>query len=67
MSRLLGSFAEGGEEYERLRFIPLAVPRVQRTLGVLKLAERSLSPAAQAMEAFILATLGETDKRKQAR
>ncbi|QEA40678.1 LysR family transcriptional regulator [Pistricoccus aurantiacus] len=46
------------EEYERLRFIPLAVPRVQRTLGVLKLAERSLSPAAQAMEGFILKSLG---------
>lgn len=49
------------EEYHRLRFIPLVEPRVTRELGVLRLAGRSLSPAAQAMEAFILASLGNAN------
>ncbi|ATJ84351.1 LysR family transcriptional regulator [Halomonas beimenensis] len=42
------------EEYARLRFIPLATPYVERELGLLRLRQRSLSPAAQAMEAFII-------------
>ncbi|MBB3141647.1 LysR substrate-binding domain-containing protein [Halomonas organivorans] len=49
------------EEYERLRFIPLVDPRVERELGLLRPGRRSLSPAAQAMEAFIIEALGETD------
>ncbi|GEN24057.1 LysR family transcriptional regulator [Halomonas cupida] len=47
------------EEYERLRFVPLATPHVERELGLLKPRRRSLSPAAQAMEAFIILELGE--------
>ncbi|WP_275287981.1 LysR family transcriptional regulator [Halomonas elongata] len=47
------------EEYERLRFIPLKDPWVERELGLLRLGNRSLSPAAQAMEAFVIETLGE--------
>jgi DNA-binding transcriptional LysR family regulator len=49
------------EEYERLRFIPLVDPRVERELGLLRPGRRSLSPAAQAMEAFIIEAFGETD------
>ncbi|MDI4638096.1 MULTISPECIES: LysR family transcriptional regulator [Halomonadaceae] len=45
------------EEYERLRFIPLTRPHVEREIGLLKPSRRSLSPAAQAMEAFITAQL----------
>lgn len=45
------------EEYRRLRFIPLLVPHVEREIGILKTASRSLSPAALAMERFILDSL----------
>lgn len=45
------------EEYQRLRFIPLSAPHVEREIGVLKSARHSLSPAAQAMERFILDSL----------
>ncbi|GED23249.1 LysR family transcriptional regulator [Halomonas halmophila] len=47
------------EEYERLRFIPLASPCVEREIGLLRMSRRSLSPAAKAMEAFVIETLGE--------
>lgn len=47
------------EEYERLRFISLVDPRVEREMGLLRPRHRSLSPAAQAMDAFIIETLGE--------
>ncbi|MDR5867861.1 LysR substrate-binding domain-containing protein [Halomonas koreensis] len=47
------------EEYERLRFIPLEDPWVERELGLLRAGNRSLSPAAQAMEAFVIEALGE--------
>lgn len=46
------------EEYERLRFIPLVDPMVERELGLLRPAKRSLSPAAQAMAAFVVEALG---------
>lgn len=41
------------EEHQRLRFIPLADPHVERQIGLLRRAGQSLSPAAQAMESFI--------------
>ncbi|MBK6614444.1 LysR family transcriptional regulator [Ottowia sp.] len=40
---------------ERLAFVPLAGPRRQRRLGIVRLAGRSLSPAAQAMRERLLA------------
>ena len=45
------------EEYERLRFIPLASPCVEREIGLLRMSRRSLSPAAKAMESFIIEEL----------
>lgn len=45
------------QEYERLRFIPLVDPLVERELGLLRPGKRSLSPAAQAMEAFVIESL----------
>ncbi|WP_108446978.1 LysR family transcriptional regulator [Halomonas denitrificans] len=45
------------QEYERLRFIPLVDPMVERELGLLRPGKRSLSPAAQAMEAFVIESL----------
>ncbi|MCW4149788.1 LysR family transcriptional regulator [Halomonas sp. 18H] len=48
------------EEYERLRFIPLANPRVEREIGLLRMSQRSLSPAAKAMESFIIEELAST-------
>lgn len=47
------------EEYERLRFIPLSEPRVEREIGLLQLAGRSLSPGARAMAEFVGGALGE--------
>jgi len=41
------------QEHQRLRFIPLADPHVERQIGLLRRAGQSLSPAAQAMESFI--------------
>lgn len=40
-----------------LRFIPLSEPRLVRQIGIIKPAHRSLSPAAQALEQFILKRL----------
>ncbi|MEQ6889725.1 LysR family transcriptional regulator [Halomonas sp. CS7] len=45
------------QEYARLRFIPLVDPLVERELGLLRPGQRSLSPAAQAMEAFVIESL----------
>jgi DNA-binding transcriptional LysR family regulator len=45
------------EEYERLRFIPLSEPRVEREIGLLQLAGRSLSPGARAMAEFVTQAL----------
>lgn len=47
------------EEYERLRFIPLSEPRVEREIGLLQLAGRSLSPGARAMAEFVTQALEE--------
>ncbi|MGO2132569.1 MAG: LysR substrate-binding domain-containing protein [Halomonas sp.] len=47
------------EEYERLRFIPLSEPRVEREIGLLQLAGRSLSPGARAMAEFVRQALEE--------
>ncbi|MDL2192735.1 LysR family transcriptional regulator [Cobetia sp. LC6] len=46
------------QEYERLRFIELAEPRVSREVGLIRRKGASLSPAAQAMESFIIESLG---------
>ncbi|MBB3231900.1 hypothetical protein [Halomonas stenophila] len=40
-------------KYERLRFVPL----VECELGLLRPGRRSLSPAVQAMEAFVVESL----------
>ncbi|WP_227369407.1 LysR family transcriptional regulator [Halomonas sp. M20] len=45
------------KEHPRLRFIPFADPKVEREIGLLRPRKRSLSPAAQAMEAFIVTKL----------
>ncbi|SHE79347.1 transcriptional regulator, LysR family [Modicisalibacter ilicicola DSM 19980] len=45
------------EEHPRLRFIPFADPNVEREIGLLKSARRSLSPAAQAIGAFIVESI----------
>ncbi|SDL53421.1 transcriptional regulator, LysR family [Franzmannia pantelleriensis] len=45
------------EEHERLRFVPLAEPRLERRIGLLRRARQSLSPAAEAMERHLLNTL----------
>ncbi|HSH49986.1 MAG TPA: LysR substrate-binding domain-containing protein [Halomonas sp.] len=45
------------EEYERLRFIPLSEPKVEREIGLLQLAGRSLSPGARAMAEFVTRAL----------
>lgn len=45
------------EEYERLRFIPLSEPKVEREIGLLQLAGRSLSPVARAMAEFVAQAL----------
>ncbi|ARS52506.1 MULTISPECIES: LysR family transcriptional regulator [Kushneria] len=42
------------ESHSALRFIPLHYPVVERVIGLLKPANRTMSPAAEAMEAFIL-------------
>ena len=47
------------EEYERLRFVPLECPVVERQVGLVRLAGRSLSPAAAAMATFIVERLEE--------
>ncbi|MBR9800124.1 MAG: LysR family transcriptional regulator, partial [Gammaproteobacteria bacterium] len=45
------------QEYERLRFIELSEPRVSREVGLIRRKGASLSPAAQAMESFIIERL----------
>ncbi|MGS0467649.1 LysR substrate-binding domain-containing protein [Cobetia marina] len=45
------------QEDERLRFIELAEPRVSREVGLIRRKGASLSPAAQAMESFIIESL----------
>lgn len=45
------------EHSVNLRFIPLSDPVVVRRIGLVKAANRTLSPAAQAMQAFILEKL----------
>lgn len=46
------------EDHPVLRFIPLSDPRLVRQLGIVKRADRSLSPQAQALEQAILEQLG---------
>jgi DNA-binding transcriptional LysR family regulator len=41
----------------KLRFVPLSEPRLVRQIGIIKLANRSLSPSAQALEQMILGRL----------
>ncbi|MBF8222477.1 LysR family transcriptional regulator [Halomonas sp. 328] len=45
------------EEHERLRFVPLAEPRLERRIGLLRRSRQSLSPAAEAMQAHLMAQL----------
>ncbi|WP_100638127.1 LysR family transcriptional regulator [Marinobacter salexigens] len=45
------------EHSANLRFIPLSDPIVVRKIGLVKAANRTLSPAAQAMQAFVLEKL----------
>jgi DNA-binding transcriptional LysR family regulator len=47
------------EEYERLKFIPLSEPKVEREIGLLQLSGRSLSPGARAMAEFVTQALEE--------
>ena len=51
------------EEYERLKFIPLSEPKVEREIGLLQLSGRSLSPGARAMAEFVTQALGEIKVR----
>lgn len=46
------------EDTQVLRFIPLSEPKLVRQLGIVKRADRSLSPQAQALEHAILEQLG---------
>jgi DNA-binding transcriptional LysR family regulator len=51
------------EEHDRLRFIPLEEPRLERRIGLVYPARLSLSPAAQAMRTHLLAQLGSRAPR----
>ena len=51
------------EEHERLRFIPLATPSLERRIGLLQRSRQSLSPAAYAMYSYLLKQLGEHAQR----
>ncbi|MGM0615651.1 MAG: LysR family transcriptional regulator [Pseudomonadota bacterium] len=51
------------EEHERLRFIPLATPHLERQIGLLRRSGLSLSPAADAMYQYLMAQLGTPAKR----
>jgi DNA-binding transcriptional LysR family regulator len=42
---------------QKLCFVPLSEPKLVRRIGIIKLANRSLSPSAQALEAVILRRL----------
>jgi DNA-binding transcriptional LysR family regulator len=42
---------------QKLRFVPLSEPKLVRQIGIIKLANRSLSPSAQALESVILKRL----------
>ena len=41
----------------KLRFVPMSEPKLIRQIGIIKLANRSLSPSAQALESVILKRL----------
>ncbi|APE30792.1 LysR family transcriptional regulator [Halomonas aestuarii] len=45
------------EEHARLRFVPLAAPRLERRIGLIQRAGVSLSPAAAAMQRHVMAYL----------
>ncbi len=47
------------EEHARLRFVPLAEPRLERRIGLLCRAGVSLSPAAAAMQRHVMAYLAD--------
>lgn len=47
------------EEHARLRFVPLAEPRLERRIGLICRAGVSLSPAAAAMQRHVMAYLAE--------
>jgi len=42
---------------QKLRFVPLSEPRLVRQIGIIKLANRLLSPSAQALEQLIIKRL----------
>jgi DNA-binding transcriptional LysR family regulator len=42
------------EEHERLRFIPLSSPYLERNIGLLRRTAQTLSPAGEAMHAYLL-------------
>ncbi|BBH45872.1 LysR family transcriptional regulator [Pseudomonas sp. KU43P] len=46
-------------ENEKLAFLPLAAPKVERQIGLLTRRGRSLSPAAQALRVFLQAQMGQ--------
>ncbi|AVI62881.1 LysR family transcriptional regulator [Halomonas sp. GFAJ-1] len=50
------------EEHQRLRFIPLASPYLERRMGLLKHAGRSLTPAADAMYTYLLSELSNISR-----
>ncbi|MGM0982076.1 MAG: LysR family transcriptional regulator [Pseudomonadota bacterium] len=47
------------EEHDRLRFVPLSNPRLERRIGLVSRASVSLSPAAAAMQRHVMAYLAE--------
>lgn len=42
------------EEHDRLRFIPLSTPHLQRNMGLLRRAGQTLSPPGEAMQTYLL-------------
>ncbi len=51
------------EEHDRLRFIPLATPHLERQIGLLRRSGQSLSPAADAMYHYLMTELGKPGQR----
>lgn len=49
------------EEHAQLCFLPLATPFLERRIGLLQRTDQSLSPAGEAMAAFILDHLAQPD------
>ncbi|MCL7941593.1 LysR family transcriptional regulator [Halomonas sp. ATCH28] len=49
------------EEHVRLRFVPLAEPRLERRIGLICRAGVSLSPAAAAMQRHVMAYLADRE------